>query len=64
MLRMNSVGRFDICEAAVRAVSATGSTKFDTDANLLITYYQQENKKAEKYALEHGDDPSWCVTFL
>lgn len=58
MLRLNSVGRFDVAEAAVR-YAAANSTKFDTDAHVLITYFQHQNRVAEKYALENGEDASW-----
>ena len=52
------VGRFDVAEAAIRCAAAN-STKLDTDAHVLITYFQHQNRIAEKFALENGEDDAW-----
>ena len=55
---MNKVGRFDVCEAAIRAV-AGNDTKLDTSAHQMITYFQHQNKLAEQHALDTGADAEW-----
>jgi len=59
MLRFNKVGRFDVAEAAIRAVAANDLSRVDTIAHELIVRFQNENRKAEKCALETGSDPEW-----
>jgi len=59
MLRLNKCGRWDIGQAALKAISRHDPPRVDTIAHELISFYQHANREHEKYVLEHGEDPSF-----
>ena len=54
--------RWDIGEAAVRAVIRTSANKIDVSAHEVISSYQHANREHEKYVAEHGTDPDNLAT--
>lgn len=61
ILRLNEVGRFDVCIKALKAVGESDLKKVDTKLHELVSHFQHENRVAEKYALEHAKDPGEVV---
>lgn len=57
MLRLNGVGRFDVCIKALKAIGQSDLSKIDTKLHELTAHFQHENRKAEKFALETATDP-------